>query len=154
MASLNENNFESENKQISESDTFIAPDAKPVCPKCFKPYNPQYYYCPYCDANDTINPLTTYMPYVDIRFIYGFFGKMWNIIWYEKTALVLKRIFCFLLFLIFVPHILVAGGPFVLIRKFAPVSKRDLLNRIFTIIILVLLPLLLLLLCFLWTFLS
>jgi len=152
MDHVNKDSFEGAKERVFEDDDFIPSDAKPVCPKCFRPYDPQAYYCPYCDANDTINPLTTYMPYIRIRFIYGFFGKMWNVIWYEKKASVLKRIFYFLLVLIFAPFIVVAGFPFVLIRKFAPVSMRDSLNKVFSTLLLIVLPLLLLLLYLWWAF--
>lgn len=145
MDHLNEDSFEGAKERAFEDDDFIPSDAKPVCPKCFRAYDPQAYYCPYCDANDTINPLTTYMPYIRIRFIYGFFGKMWNVIWYGKKASVLLRALCFFLMLIFVPYILILGFPFVLIRKFAPVSMRDSLNKVFSILVFIIFLLLLLL---------
>lgn len=131
-----------------EDDEFILKDAQPVCPKCLKPYNPQMYYCPYCDTNDTINPLSTYMPYIRIRFSYGFFGRMWNIVWKGKDRLLILRILCFFMMLFFAPMILVAGIPFVLIEKFAPVSRRDSLNRIFTFLVI----LFLIFICFFWLF--
>ena len=59
-----QNPYESVSMKIGE-------DAVPVCPNCLEPCDPLDYYCPYCDSNEAINPLASYMPYVRIRFHAG-----------------------------------------------------------------------------------
>ena len=58
----------------------------PVCPKCLNPVHPQQYYCDNCDSNQAVNPMATYLPFVNIRFMCGIFGTMWRKIWYEKEV--------------------------------------------------------------------
>jgi len=56
----------------------LADDAVPVCPNCLEPCDPLDNYCPYCDSNETINPLVSYMPFADLRFKVGMIGKLWR----------------------------------------------------------------------------
>ena len=56
----------------------LADDARPLCPNCFSECDPRDNYCPYCDSNEAINPLVSYMPFVDLRFKVGMIGKLWR----------------------------------------------------------------------------
>jgi hypothetical protein len=95
----------------------IPDDAWPVCLKCLKPCHPLQNYCPNCDTNEVINPLASYMPFERIRFMCGFYGKMWHIVWYDKEASIIFRLACLLLIFMFAPILLIVGFPLLLIRK-------------------------------------
>jgi hypothetical protein len=79
---------------------FVPDDALPVCPNCLKPCNPLQNYCDSCGSNEVINPLTSYMPFVRIRFNIGMYGKLWRKIWGdEDMSIMLKLILSLLLIL-------------------------------------------------------
>ncbi len=109
---------EQDSSEISNvSDDFVSGDAWPICPKCFTPCNPLQNYCDNCDSNETINPLTSYMPFVRIRFEAGLFGKIWRRVWDgEKTPIISKLFFLFLI-IWGAPIMLIVGIPLFLISK-------------------------------------
>ena len=84
-------------------------EGQPLCPSCLEPVNPIDYYCPKCGA--ATGQLTPYIPFVNIRFNYSIYGRLWQKVWYEKTGLLMK-IFSLALIVLFVPVMLV-GLPFV-----------------------------------------
>ena len=123
----------------------LAPDAEPLCPQCLKPVNPLSYYCPHCGSNEAINPLTPYIPFVRIPYMYSIFGKMWRKLWDEKTSL-LSILLYIPLMVIFAPIILIAGAP-VVIYKLAKYPRQR-TDR--TIAVLIIVSLLLVLLFLIW----
>lgn len=96
-------------------DEFVPSNAIPLCMKCFKPCSHFQYYCDNCDSNDVINPMASYMPFVRIRFMYGFFGNMWRCIWYEHDGTMIFRLFCLILIFLFAPVLSLFGIPLLLI---------------------------------------
>jgi hypothetical protein len=117
-----------ENTSTNQDDTqnqFLADDAVPVCPTCLEPCSPLDYYCPHCGSNETLNPLASYMPFVDIRFRVGMIGKLWRKTWHRRTPL-LERVCYIGLFLLFVPLILLVGLPFVI---YDAIKKRKNTDR-------------------------
>lgn len=89
-------------------------DAWPVCPSCMTPCDPKQYYCTNCQSYETINPLTPYMPFVNIGFAVGFFRKLWRKCWYSgNVPIALRCLYIFVLLFCF-PYILIVGVPFLL----------------------------------------
>ncbi len=105
-------------------DEFIPSNANPLCMKCFKPCNPFQYYCDNCDSNDVINPMASYMPFVRIRFMYGFFGNMWRCIWYERDRAMIFRLFCLVFIFLFASVLSLFGIPLLL----TGISQRPVLK--------------------------
>jgi len=110
---------ESENNLSAQQldDDYVADDAVPLCPNCLTPIHPLQYYCHVCDSNEAINPLASYMPFVRIRFVYGFFGKLWRIIWYDDEFPMALKFACLLVITLFAPILLIVGLPLLLIGK-------------------------------------
>ena len=71
----------------------LADDAVPVCPACLEPCSPLDCYCSHCDCNEPLNPLASYMPFVDIRFRAGLLGKVWQKTWYRDTPLIVRGVY-------------------------------------------------------------
>ncbi len=97
-------------------DDFVPDGAWPVCPNCFAPCNPLTNYCDNCGSNDAINPLAPYLPFVNIRFNYGGFVKMWRGMRRRDVSGPRKCLYLFML-IIFAPVVLVIGLPFFLTGK-------------------------------------
>ena len=120
-------------------DEFIPDDARPLCPKCLKPCHPLQNYCDNCDSNQVINPLASYMPFVNIRFNYDIFITMWRKIWYGRdTSILGKWLFLFLIILM-VPYFLIVGFPLLLIGKIKNSRLRKLAITAFWILVFTLL---------------
>jgi hypothetical protein len=119
MIEQNQNNPPVGNFEEAEQldDDFIPNDAQPLCPKCLRPSHPLQHYCDNCDSNAVINPLTPYMPFLNIRFNYGGFCIMWRKIWYEKDTSTKYRLFYLFMIIIFAPVILIVGLPVLLIGQ-------------------------------------
>lgn len=98
-------------------DEFIPDDALPLCPNCLRPCSPLQNYCDRCDSSEVINPLASYMPFVRIRFVCGFYGRIWRRIWYDQEAPIIHRLFYLLLIILFVPIFLIIALPLFLIGK-------------------------------------
>lgn len=107
-------------------DEFNASTATPLCMKCFKPCNPFQYYCDKCSSNDAINPVASYMPFVRIRFECGFFGNMWQCVWYGRDRATILRLFCLIYICLFAPVLSLFGIPLLLIG----ISPRPILKSI------------------------
>ena len=103
-----EEDYESISKVLSET---------PVCPYCLKPCSPYQYYCKNCGSDDVINPLASYMSFVNLRFSYSIFKIMWNKLWYDKKTHLVSRIFYLFLILSFTPILLLIGLPMLIIGK-------------------------------------
>jgi hypothetical protein len=65
----------------------LSRDATPLCQNCLQPVNPHDYFCPHCNSNDAVNPMATYLPLLDLRFMYGTVGKLWHQILYGRMSL-------------------------------------------------------------------
>lgn len=119
MIEENQNNPPAGNFEEAEQldDDFIPNDAQPLCPRCLRPSHPLQHYCGNCDSNAVINPLTPYMPFLNIRFNYGGFCIMWRKIWYEKDKSTICRLFYLFMIIIFAPLILIVGLPVLLIGQ-------------------------------------
>jgi hypothetical protein len=98
-------------------DEVIADNAVPLCPKCLKPLHPLQSYCADCDSNEAINPLASYMPFVNIRLTCGFFGKAWRAIWYDEEFPIALKFACLVVIVLFAPILLIVGLPLLLIGK-------------------------------------
>lgn len=129
-------------------DDFLPDDAQPLCPKCLTPCRPLQYYCPYCDSNDAINPLTPYIAFLNIRFNYDIFCTMWRKIWYDKHTWMVSRMFYLLMIALFVPFFLVLGLPVLLAGKIAQPGLRNATTLLLCLIAIILLALF----CLLWIF--
>jgi hypothetical protein len=98
-------------------DDFVPEGTWPVCPRCFTPCPPLQYYCPHCDSNDAINPLTPYIAFLNIRFNYDIFVTMWRKIWYDRQTFMISRLFYLLMITVFVPIFIVIGLPLLVVTK-------------------------------------
>ena len=147
MESKNNNGTGTEESfEEQETDNYFVPkDAWPLCPRCLKPCNPLQSYCENCGAPDAINPLTPYMPFLNIRFNYAVFGTMWRKIWYDKDCSIIIRLLCVLLIVLCAPILIIFGLPLLLIGKIPQPRLRKSTRIAFYIIAV---ALLLLLLCF------
>jgi len=52
-------------------DEPVAPDSTPLCPECLTPVEKGQFYCSNCGSDAAINPITTYMPFVRLKFEVG-----------------------------------------------------------------------------------
>jgi len=110
------NNFTQEDSWSGPDDQErIADDALPLCSNCLKPCHPLQNYCHGCGSNQVINPLASYMPFVNIRFNYGGLLTMWRKIWYSKDTRLVSRVFCLLAVAVAAPILLVIGLPLLVI---------------------------------------
>jgi len=89
--------------------------AQPVCHRCFAPFYPHQDYCDNC--GEAVGKLTPYKPFVNIRFNYSIFGRMWHIVWRDSNASFILKAFCLFLIMLFAPIMLIVGIPFVLREK-------------------------------------
>lgn len=120
-------------------DEFIPVDSRPVCMKCLRPCHPLQYYCDSCDSNEVINPLASYMPYVRIRYICGFYGKMWRIVLNETKASMILWFLCLFLTIAFAPILIIVGLPLFLIEKIENPNIQRTIETVFYVILLTLL---------------
>ena len=95
--------------------------ATPLCPKCLAPIEPGNYYCPHCD--EATGRFTPYIPFVNIRYNYSIFGRLWRKVWYEKASLPMKAFSLFLI--VFCVPIMLVGLPFVLWDKLKGASCKE-----------------------------
>jgi len=104
MAEQDRNSMSTENYKQAEKldDEFIGGDSKPLCPKCLTPCHPLQYYCHNCDSNEAINPLSSYMPFVRIRFNVGMVAKAWREMLYDKEASTIFRLICLFVIILFI----------------------------------------------------
>ncbi len=105
------------NETEQVDDEFIPADARPVCLKCLKPCHRLQHYCNECDSNDVINPLTPYMPFLNIRFRCGFYGKMWRKVLYDKEASIILWSLCLFLTIAYAHILIIVGLPLYFIER-------------------------------------
>lgn len=100
-----------DNLDGTEQESALAEDAVPLCPNCLEPCDPLDNYCTHCGSNEAINPLASYMPFVDIRFNTGIFGKLWRKCWNSEIPILVRCLYIGIAFL-FYPFIFCMGLPF------------------------------------------
>ena len=105
----NENMSESLNMQVGD-------DAVPLCPNCLEPCDPLANYCPHCGSNEAINPLASYMPFVDLRLRIGMIGKLMRKTWDSATPGG-RRILYGAVFFVTTPIFFLFSLPFMVIGK-------------------------------------
>ena len=86
----------------------------PLCLRCLQPVDPLTHYCPHC--GEAVGRLTTYIPFVNIRWQANVWGRMWRQLGQRDTT-AWGRLIRFLMILVFAPILLVVGLPFVLARR-------------------------------------
>jgi len=111
----------------SYDDDYIPEEAKPLCPHCLRPCDPLSYYCPHCGSHQPINPLTAYMPFLNIRFNYGGIAVMWRRIWFVKGTPIWLKLVYLLIFIILLPTFLFLFLPLTLIFKIKKATVRNVL---------------------------
>lgn len=119
---------EERDNHLFHVETTVAEDAIPLCPSCLEPCDPMTHYCPNCASNETINPLASYMPFVDLRFRVGMLGKLWRKTWSQDTSWIDGAIY-FLMFMLFCPLLLVFGLPVLVFEKFKSPRKQSLIQQ-------------------------
>jgi len=85
----------------------------PLCLGCLSPHSPLQYYCDVC--GEGTGALTPYLPYVNIRYNYSFFCRLWKRLWFEPGAWASKAIY--LTVLVWFTPIIFVGLPFVIYAK-------------------------------------
>ncbi|GEM_PF-899806 len=113
----------------------LADDAMPLCPQCLKPCDPLNYYCPNCGSNEAVNPLSTYMPFVELRFNTGMAGKAWRRLAYDKDTSLPNKTLSLIAIVATYPLLLVLGIPQWVLSKFKAFSKADISLQIVLYII-------------------
>ena len=105
-----------ENPDIVGQEAILADDAVPLCPNCLEPCDPLNNYCSNCGSNEAINPLASYMPFVDIRFKVGMIIKLWQKTWSSDTSIG-YCIFYVCLILLFAPIFLFIVLPITIYKR-------------------------------------
>jgi hypothetical protein len=86
----------------------------PCCTGCGRPYRPGQNYCEHCGTG--VGQWTPYIPYVNIPFNYRPFGDLWAGLSGREHVGWGRRIFYFLLYLLYAPIILAVACPFVIVE--------------------------------------
>jgi hypothetical protein len=108
--------FTGDNSEPTEQDESLVHDAVPLCPNCLEPCDPLSHYCSNCGSNEVVNPLASYMPFVNIRFQTGVVGKLWRKTWAMETGWIDRAIYIGLIIL-FYPIIFIVGMPYLIYEK-------------------------------------
>jgi len=80
----------------------------PLCIKCLRPVDPLNYYCPHC--GEATGQLTPYIPFVNIPWQAGIWGRMWRQLWSRDISLA-GRLFRLFMIMFFVPVMLIGLIP-------------------------------------------
>lgn len=86
----------------------------PLCLHCLRGYDPLRHYCPHCGA--AVGQLTPYIPFVNIRYQFEFWGGLWRKLWSLEQGHVAIRVMAVLVIMWGMPLMLV-GLPFVLLDR-------------------------------------
>ena len=122
--------MEKESKEHTDKEQLMLSGPEPVCHNCFRPCNKLQYYCPHCSSNEPINPLASYMPFVNIRFHTGMYHKIWRKA-FSRAVPVSHKVIFILFILIGAPILLFIGLPLLLIKRVQDVEFRNTLKLIF-----------------------
>lgn len=85
---------------------------RPVCLHCLMPFDPFDHYCRHC--GEAVGRLTPYIPYVNIRFNYGIFGRLWKAVWGRRSGASLPARAFYLLLIILCAPVMFLGVPLLL----------------------------------------
>ena len=114
-----------DDSEMTNGEDKTAAEGVPVCSNCLRPYdNALEYYCPHCGSNEAANPLTPYIPYVNIRFNVGMIGKLWRRFLHRQNATIARRVLDLLIVLWYFP-LLILATPFVVYAKWKNHKQRD-----------------------------
>ncbi len=80
----------------------------PLCLRCLRPVDPRAYYCPYC--GEATGQLTPYLPFVNIPWQAGIWGRMWRQVW-SRDISIPGRVFRLFMILWNVPILLIGLIP-------------------------------------------
>jgi hypothetical protein len=80
----------------------------PLCLRCLRPVDPRAYYCPYC--GEATGQLTPYLPYLNIPWELGIWGRMWRQVW-SRDISIPGRIFRLFMIVWNVPILLIGLVP-------------------------------------------
>ena len=80
----------------------------PLCIKCLRPVDPLNYYCPHC--GEATGQLTPYIPFVNILWQTGIWGRMWRQLWSRDISSA-GRLFRLFMIIFFVPAMLIGLIP-------------------------------------------
>ena len=123
--------------EMRNGEDKTAAEEVPVCSNCLRPYDDSLeYYCPHCESNEAANPLTPYIPYVNIRFNVGMVGKLWRRFQRRQNATIARRLLDLLILLLYCP-LLILATPFVVYTKWKHHKRRDAKRVLCCIIIVV-----------------
>ncbi|MDD5458224.1 MAG: hypothetical protein PHF37_02385 [Phycisphaerae bacterium] len=100
----------------------LANDAMPVCPNCLSECSPLQEYCDKCGSPSAINPLTPYLPFVNIRFNYGGLLRMWGNVTANRRISFVGKFFNLLILLVVAPIVILIALPFWLFNWIRPKS--------------------------------
>jgi predicted amidophosphoribosyltransferase len=84
-------------------------DAVPVCLGCLRPVSPLQHYCAHCGS--CVGQLTPYLPFEQIPYYAGFFGRLWKRVWLEQGTRAWRRVGYFVLMAVLEPVMLLALVP-------------------------------------------
>ncbi len=107
---MTEQENESGSQTGDESDERVA-----LCAHCLTPFSVSQHYCEKC--GEAVGQFTPYIPFVNIRFNYSIFAKMWHKIWFEKESCLCWKLF-YLFLIVCVAPIMLVGLPFIAWEKF------------------------------------
>ena len=123
--------------EMRNGEDKTAAKSLPVCLNCLRPYDDALeYYCPHCGSNDSVNPLTPYIAFVNIRFNVGMVGKLWRRFQQRQNATIARRSMDLLILLLYCP-LLILATPFVVYAKWKNHKRRD-ARRVLCCIVIVL----------------
>jgi hypothetical protein len=98
-----ENLEESDFAEEGDGDQ-VTGEATPLCLSCMEPVDPLAYYCPNCGGAS--GQLTEYIPFVNIRWQMGVYGKMWRQMFSHDVSIT-GKLFRFIMIIWQVPLILI-----------------------------------------------
>ncbi len=76
-------------------------EAIPLCIGCLRPVSALQHYCDHCGT--CVGQLTPCLPYEHIPYYAGFFGRLWDRLWYERRRTPFERAFYSVLILLLQP---------------------------------------------------
>ena len=113
---MDEENVNHDETPEEPLDETFDQEPQPLCPNCLNPCNPLDYYCPHCGSNETLNPLASYMPFVNLRFQIGMWGKLWTRCLSRQTNWIMRCLYL-ALFLLFYPFFLLIALPLAIFER-------------------------------------
>lgn len=104
---LDSEDFSGQENHFDEDE--ISDQAVPLCLGCMQPVDPYTYYCPNC--GEAVNGLTQYIPFVNIRWQVGLYGKLARQLWSKDVSLA-GKVFRVFIIIVCMPLLLLLLLPF------------------------------------------